>query len=353
MFKQILVPLDGSALAERAIPHAEHFARIFGANITLLQVLEPAPHPDEHHPVDPVSWQMRKAEANLYLKETAEKIQKNLTGDVQADNVAKQPHVDYSIREGKTPENIIDFAHNENIDLLIICTHGSGGLSRWTVSSVVQKVINLIYLPVLIVRAYPPPSMEESRVPYRHILLPIDSSRRSECSFPAAIALASGVPPTSDQFSDGSGAPDAALKIAEPKAKLFLAAINKPPEIPILEPFVAEIGQLTDQLMRISREALNSYLNEMNERLPVKSETSVVESPDVTSAIHQLAEQENIDLVILCAHGYSGQFTLPYGNVARNYIEHGTRSVLIIQDIHRSQVRPNAVEIAADQTGRR
>ena len=51
-------------------------------------------------------------------------------------------------------ENIIDFAHDDKIDLLVISTHGSGGLSRWNISSVLEKVINLVYLPVLIVRAY-------------------------------------------------------------------------------------------------------------------------------------------------------------------------------------------------------
>ena len=66
----------------------------------------------------------------------------------------KKSRVDYSVREGKAAENIVDFAHTENIDLLIICTHGSSGLSRWNISSVTQKVINLIYLPVLIIRSY-------------------------------------------------------------------------------------------------------------------------------------------------------------------------------------------------------
>jgi nucleotide-binding universal stress UspA family protein len=336
MFTHILVPLDGSPLAERALPHAEHFARVFGAKITLLQVLEPASHAENPITVDPVNWQIRKAEADLYLKGIAERILGNLNEDLQDGESEPPVQVDVAVREGKTAENIIDFAHNEGIDLLVISTHGSGGLSRWTISSVIQKVIHLIYLPVLIVRAHHSDSIDEMRLPYRRILVPIDSSRRSECSISAAVSLATG-----NRTTDNSD------------VKLYLTAINKPPEIPILEPFVDEIGQLTEQLARLSHEALSRYLNEMNDRLPVKSETCIVESADVTAAIHQMAEQEDIDLVILCAHGYTGQFTLPYGNVARSYIEHGTRSVLVIQDIHRSQTRPNAVEIAAEKSGRR
>jgi nucleotide-binding universal stress UspA family protein len=91
----------------------------------------------------------------------------------------------------------------------------------------------------------------------------------------------------------------------------------------------------------------------MKERLPVECETCLVENASVTSAIHELANQEDIDMVILCAHGFTGQVTWPYGTVARNYMEHGTKPVLVVQDLPRSQVRPTAAEVAAEKSGRR
>jgi nucleotide-binding universal stress UspA family protein len=87
--------------------------------------------------------------------------------------------------------------------------------------------------------------------------------------------------------------------------------------------------------------------------LPVESEAHVVESNNVVSAIQGLAEQEDIDLVVLSAHGYTGQSTWPYGNVTRNYMEHGTKPVLVIQDISRSQVQPTVAEMTAEESGRR
>ncbi len=82
----------------------------------------------------------------------------------------------------------------------------------------------------------------------------------------------------------------------------------KPPEIPIPEPYPVEIEQLSEQLMDVSRQAVRNYLNEMKERLPVECETCVVENNNVSSAIQELASQEeDIDLVVLCAHGYTGQ----------------------------------------------
>jgi len=342
MFNRILVPLDGSPLAEGAIPHAELFARIFGASIILLQVLDPTSYHEMPNAVDPLRWQLRKAEADAYMQEIASRVRKNLGEQSLMGEAESKSRVDYSIREGKTAENIVDFAHTENIDLLVISTHGLGGLSRWNISSITQKVINMIYLPVLIVRAFTPSITAEPIIRYRRILLPIDSSRRAECSLSAGIELSRGEMSTSN-------APEA----AGGKSTLFLAAVIRPPELPIPEPLPVEINQLSTQLLEVSHQAVDRYLYEMKERLPVECDTCVVESASVASAIQELANQEDIDLVILCAHGYSGNVSWPYGTVTRNYIEHGTKPLLVIQDVPRSQVRPTAAEVAAEKSGRR
>ncbi len=341
MFTRILVPLDGSPLAEVTIPHAELFARIFGASIHLLRVLEPISYHENPAAVDPLRWQLHKAEADAYMQSIADRVRENL-GENLVLGEGEKSRVDYSVREGKAAENIVDFAHTENIDLLVISTHGSSGLSRWNISSVTQKVINLIYLPVLLVRAYDQTIIDETIKRYRRILLPIDSSRRAECSLSAGIELTRGEMPT-----------DSTPEAAGNKSTLFLAAVIRPPELPIPEPYPIEISQLTEKLLRLSHQAVERYLYEMKERLPVDCDTCVVESGSVPSALHELAEQEAIDLVILCAHGYSGQVTWPYGTVTWNYIEHGTKPLLVIQDVPRSQVRPSAAEVAAEKSGRR
>ena len=134
---------------------------------------------------------------------------------------------------------------------------------------------------------------------------------------------------------------------------LILAAVIKPPELPIPEPYPDEIEQLSKKLIQVSHLAVSNYLNEMKERLAVECETCVVENNSVTSAIQELAIQKDVDLVVLCAHGYTGQSIWPYGSVTRNYMEHGTKPVLVIQDVHRSQVQPTAAEIAAEKSGER
>jgi nucleotide-binding universal stress UspA family protein len=351
------VPLDGSTLAERSIPHAELFARIFGATIVLLKVLEPAAYHENPSPVDPLSWQIHKAEADIYLRVTAARIEQNLHRGAHSEKKFK---VEYSIREGKTAESIIDFAHNENIDLVVISTHGSSGLSRWTISSITQKVVNLIYLPILIVRAYQPAVGNETNVHYQRILIPVDSSRRAECSLPVGIALVQGVTAQAGKAGELARQPvTVSQNVSEVSAglpftpKLVLASVIKPPELPIPEPYPAEVGQLSESLMQASRQAVYNYLNEMKERLPVECEMRVAEDTSVSSALQEMAGQKDIDLVILCAHGHTGQFTWPYGAITRDYIDHGTKPVLIIQDIHSSKIRPTAAELAAKESGKR
>lgn len=298
----------------------------------------------------------------MYMQGIADRIrvelQENLNDAQDAQDKGKEAvktSVEYSIREGKTAENIVNFAHSEAIDLVVISTHGSGGLSRWNISCVTQKVINLVYLPVLVVSAYCQPATSGARVHYRRILLPVDSSRRAEISLAAGIALAGGEIHSGflSEGNDRSIRRPALLKSQSPTT-LVLTAVIKPPEISIPERYPIEIEQLSSQLMDVSRVAVTSYLNEMKVRLPVECESRVLENTNVSSAIQELADQEeDIDLVVLCAHGYTGQFAWPYGSNARNYIEHGTKPVLVIQDVPRSQVQPTAAEIAAEKSGGR
>jgi len=343
MFNRILIPLDGSLLAERAIPHAMQFARIFGSNIILLRVLNPISYHENPDAVDPLNWQIKKAEADMYMQGITDRLCAELETDTPIKKHPKvenfeecKPRVQYFILEGKTAENIINFAHSENIDLLVISTHGASGLSRWNISSVTQKVINLIYLPILVVRAYNETADENVRVNYQRVLLPIDSSRRAEYSLAAGIALVRGEPKKKNKNP-----------VTSIQTRLILAAVIKPPEIPIPEPYPEKIKKLSEQLMQVSRLSVDNYFKEMKNRLPVDCESVVVEDASVSSAIQELADQDEIiDLVVLCAHGYTGRSTWPYGTVTRNYLEHGTKTVLVIQDLDRLKVQPSVAELS-------
>ena len=266
----------------------------------------------------------------------------------------EEERVSYTVREGRVAENIINFAHSENVDLLIISTHGMGGLNRWNVSSVTEKVVRMIYLPVLIVQAYTSSPVENPELFYRRVLVPTDSSRRSECALSAAIALANGIRRSTAVSAQSGQSPDYDEPgLSEQHTRLIFASVIKPPEVPIPEPYPQEVEELQRQFNHISRRAVQDYLNTIEERMNVPCETCLVESNNIPSAIHELAEQKDIDLVLMSAHGSSGQFTAPYGSVTFNYIEHGTRPVLVIQDVPLSLIRPTPAQKAAEKAGER
>lgn len=362
MFNRILVPLDGSTIAERAIPHAAQFARIFGSDIILLQVLDPVPYHENPNPVDPLNWQIRKAEAEIYMKGLTAQLIEDL-GDSTINSEGLQSVIDgknrerveFKILEGKTSENIINFAHTENIDLIVISSHGSSGLSRWNISSVTQKIIEQIYLPVLIIRAYQTPEIGSERISYRNILLPIDSSRRAENALAAGISIIQGNLTTNLSSQKNLLEPHQTEPVdVSSNKKLILATVIKSPELPIPEPYPVEIEHLYEKFMQICREAVRDYLNKIKDQLPVECETLVLENKSVPAAIHELANRkESIDLIVLSAHGYTGQSTWPYGSVTRNLIEHGNKPILVIQDVPLSKVQPTEAEMAAEKTGGR
>jgi nucleotide-binding universal stress UspA family protein len=355
MFNRILVPLDGSKMAEQVLSHVELFARIFGSHIILLQVLDPS----SQQKVNPLQWQIQKAKADVYMRGIVEKVRKRLTesaqsknGDPETSNKGAKACVRYVIVEGNAAETIVNYAHSEAIDLLMLNSHGASGLSHWNLSSTARKVLDLIYLPVLLLRAYQETHQEDKPLHYRCILLPIDSSRRAELGISAGIALAQGTH-NLPEVDDNAQSESAAEEFGQ-STKIILTTVIKPPEIPIPEPYPVEIQRLKDELMDVSCVAVENYIREMKARIPVECQTRILKDDSVGSAIHELAKQEEcIDLVVLCAHGYTGQATLPYGSVARQYIDRGTKPVLVIQDLPQSKVQPTEAEIARKKYGAR
>lgn len=327
MFDKILLPLDGSMLAERSIPHALEFARIFNSRIILCRVIEPGAHTDNVQLSDPLHWQLLKTEADLYMQRITDQIRQELDLPPAQPDTVQTERVSYVILEGKIAESIVDFAHKESTDLLIIGTHGSGGLSPWHFNSVVAKVISLIYTPVLIIRAYLSEPPEVTRPNYSRILLPIDCSRRAEYAFTAGIALA---------INKGS--------------KLILVSVIKPPDVPIIEPYHTQIQQLREELIAYSHKAINLYLEEISQRLPVETENHIIENTSVTDAILKLSREEEADLLVLCAHGHTGGLAWPFGTVARNIMEYSQLPVLVIQDLSRSEVKPSELEELVKET---
>ncbi len=187
MFDPILVPLDGSQLAECVLPHAAAFARSFDAEITLIRILEKNQTGVSAQLFDLLNWQIQKTKATLYLEEIKARF---IESNIQARAI---------VLEGLVPEGITDYAQNEGMKLIILSSHGRHGMTQWGISSITQKIILSAPTSVLIVRAHPQdiPTGELAETPlYQRILVPLDGSQRAEHVLPIVMQLAHVYKPT-------------------------------------------------------------------------------------------------------------------------------------------------------------
>lgn len=312
MFNQILLPLDRSTLAECVLPHTIAVARAFESRITLLNVMDVPREARWRNAMDPLNWQIRKAEANAYLHEVDLRL--------QAAGLLTDTH----ILEGFAAEQISGFSDTHAPELIILSSHGQSGLSGWNVSGVVLKVILRARTSIMIVRAYQPTPTEMTGLRYRRILVPIDGSQRAECVLPMASTLA--------RFHE---------------AQILLVHVVGRPEMPRRTPLGREDVEVADRLVERNQIEALQYLNDLRAQLPGEVQARILVSNHIAATLHELVEQEGIDLVVLSAHGHSGLTQWPYGGVGISFITFGTTPVLIVQDLSRDEIQPGPAEIAA------
>jgi len=141
MYKKILVPLDGSELARKALDHAEELAKTFDAEIILFQVVPFLPISAAPEFVTPlIVDEKQKEAAEMYLTNLAEEMK------------TRGHKVTAMVRTGQqVAVEIIDFEKENGVDLIIMCTHGRSGITRWVLGSVAHKVLTRSETPILLV----------------------------------------------------------------------------------------------------------------------------------------------------------------------------------------------------------
>jgi nucleotide-binding universal stress UspA family protein len=302
MFSHILAPLDGSPLAACVLPHVVSVARATGAQVTLLRVLERGGH-GLAGDVNPFDWQMQKLEAQAYLDEIAEQLLHTVDLPVTTD-----------LLEGSAAVQIVDHAQRIDADLVVLSSHGQGGLSDWHTSSIAQKVIQRAGISVLLTRAWRPEAICEPAhwgdQRYHRILAPLDGSPRAECVLPIATALAE-------------------------HATLWLVHVVTRPELFQRMPLTTEEQTLLEQIVKRNQQQATHYLEQLQTRLVPIPRTHILANHNVATMLHRFVAQEQIDLVLLCAHGFSGQAQWPFGSLAHSFIHYGETPLLIVQDMPR------------------
>ncbi len=146
MYKKVLVPLDGSELAECVLPHLEAFIEGFRiSDVTLVRVVEPEIPYHGDYPIDHEVLLKREAEMKSIARDYLDKIVNRLKYG------GTEPHAEVIV--GRVMQSLTDYAVNNDIDLIIIATHGYSGVTRWVRGSVADKILRSANMPVLMVRA--------------------------------------------------------------------------------------------------------------------------------------------------------------------------------------------------------
>ncbi|MBN2031701.1 MAG: universal stress protein [Deltaproteobacteria bacterium] len=147
MYKKIMVPLDGSELAECVLPHVEAFIKGFDiSDVVLVRVVEPETLPYRvEGGVDPQMIAEKEGSRKSAAKDYVDRIAKRFSHE------GTTVHAEAII--GRVTESLADYAEENDVDLFIIATHGRSGVTRWVMGSVADKLLRSAGVPVLMVRA--------------------------------------------------------------------------------------------------------------------------------------------------------------------------------------------------------
>jgi nucleotide-binding universal stress UspA family protein len=296
MIETILLPLDGSPLAERALAYATALARRSEAKIALVEAVRAHTFPG----VDPSDAQVEvTSRAEAYLQSVVDRL--------AADGVHAEVHVCYD----DPVHAILGAAARQRADLIVMSTHGRGGLSRMLYGSVADQILRHATIPVLLV-----PSVVEHAWPADgplSLLVPLDGSE-----------LAAEALPPADLLTELFGARLTLLGVVQPMPyPLYGAGYAYVPYG--LDAEVAEArGYLDDRAMRLSGDG-------------ARVETEVVVG-EPARVIGEVARGRDVDVVVMATHGHGGLSRVILGSVATATLRHTTAPLLL--------VRPVAVGVA-------
>ncbi len=297
MYRRLLVPLDGSAFSERALPMAVSIARSLEAHLILTRVVSVATFPG----ADATDAQVQAVtEAKDYLS------------DIAASLSGQDLKVEVAVPYDDAAEGILLEIDLRGADLVVMCTHGRSGLGRWIYGSVAEQVLQRSPVPVLLV----PPTGEVMK-------LQQDPARTSGSNAAAFI-----VP------LDGSAFAEAALPHAAELARAFGGTILllTVVESPMTAYTYAEVSVVPSVSARLYSEA-EAYVTEVARRLAetglaVQAVTEEGWSPDI---IARHSETPQSGLVVMATHGRTGMARLLLGSVALQVVRRSALPIMLVR----------------------
>ena len=319
MYQRMLVPLDGSELAEVVFTYAKELAGRLDLDIILLHVTRQAAEN---------TMPMRKA----YIDRAVEAIQRQ-SQELQDKTAAKKEGKPIEVRGeiviGYPADEILRFADENKVDLILMATHGRSGIKRWTMGSVADKILRATKIPVWLVRAGIPEEIVHGQWPTT-ILVPLDGSEQAESVLPHAETLAK---------QRGAEQVDVVLiRVCEPPSRpSYYLSEPGVTYAPLAEPETidAQINwkKYLDDEMAKSRQAAEKYLEKVEKKfkdIDISVRSEVLEGR-AAEEIVEYANKNPFNLIVMSTHPRSGLRRLVYGSVTENVLQGVNRPVLLVK----------------------
>ncbi len=296
MFKHILVPLDGSKLAEAAVPAAASLAQTLSAPVTLLHIIE-QDAPQEIHKERHIT---QADEASAYLKEVA---RHGFPAGLKVDT-----HV-HTAAVKDVPGSIVEHAITEfQPDLIVMCTHGHGGMRDLLYGSIAQQVVAQGSTPLLLIK---PGDEVPKTFKLENILVPLDIGPAHDASLPMTEELATAY-----------------------KSRVYLLTV-----IPTFRTIAGETAATGNLLPATTAAMLDIDVETAEEDLLVHSSelkeagmqvTAEVARGDPATEIVNISEKLQADMIVLTTHRKAGAAAFWARSVAPNVVRRAHIPILLI-----------------------
>ncbi len=305
MIETILVAHDGSPAADTTLPAAALLARLFSAPVVLVRVLETM------RPFyDPLRGEV------IWLADDAPRL------EIPPEELFAAPlsilrergiTAIAVVRLGKAAHELVEEARAWPAPVLVLGSHGRGGVGRAVIGSVTDRVVRSASCPVLVVRAGGP-ALER----IEHVLIPLDGSPQAERALPYAIALA-----------DRAEARLTIARVAETHRELLLEWRGRP------------IAPATQERLAAIEEEVAHYLAAIRERIPVGIDVRLLHlSGDPKRQLVVAVERERTDLVVLTTRGKGGLERWLLGSVTERFLVATRVPLFIVPSTEQNEVRP-------------
>lgn len=307
MYQKIAVPLDGSVLAEEALPFAVELANRFSSSIVLVAVLDrvEATGPDTLKVLEGAGiW---TGVPKIDLEPAPERLRNYLqkvTGRLNFEGQVTQV-----VREGDSASEIVSAATDERADLIVMTTRGRTGIARGLLGSVADRVVHSSRIPTLLVRSGKAKRRSQAST-VKHVILPLDGSEHAEAGIPHTRALAKAY--------------DAEIVLVRVVSTPVAAYVSEPYPYPH-----AYYDTVRAELM----EGAEIYLKRVSTRVKRGGYTvrSIALHGSASEQIVDIAKGEKDAIVVMTTRGHTGFQRWVLGSVADAVIQSATVPVLLVE----------------------